>query len=50
MTHWVERIITLVGDCIRARFTGTLVVRLNFNDGGLRNVAAAREEDVRFPR
>lgn len=46
MTHWVERIIALVGDCIRARLTGQLVVRLRFHDGGLRAMTAAREEEV----
>ena len=49
MTHWVERIIALVGDCIRARLTGQLVVRLRFHEGGLRGMTAAREEEVDIP-
>ena len=42
MTHWVERIIALVGDCIRARYTGTLEIRITFRDGGLRTVEDKR--------
>lgn len=40
MTNWVERIIALVGGCIRARFTGVLEVRLSFRDGGIRTMHA----------
>lgn len=42
--HWFQRVVATVGECIRDRFTGTLVVRFHFNAGGLRNVEAAREE------
>lgn len=49
MTHWVERIVALVGDCIRVRLTGQLVVRLRFHEGGLRGMTAAREEKVDIP-
>lgn len=46
MTHWVERIVALVGDCIRARLTGQLVVTLRFHEGGLRGMSAMRKEDL----
>ena len=46
MTCWVERIVVLVGDCIRARYSGQLVVRLRFHEGGLRGMTAAREVDI----
>jgi len=42
VAHWVERIIALVGDCIRMRFTGTLEVRISFRDGGIRTVQSER--------
>jgi hypothetical protein len=46
MTHWIERIIAAAGRCIRDRFTGELVIRVYFDNGGIRTVKAARETET----